>query len=214
MAEGALIDKISHVGDIDREAFLGPELAEFNRGVQVAMDWAAVHPEDETLILVTADHETGVSLLRGNQWAFVGTSHTPANVALFSNLEVGVGGVTIDNTDIYTLLRDFLFEPPAEPAGITFSRGAVGVTLSWEAVQGGGVVSYEVRRSVAPGGPYYPVGVAAGTAFTDGGAPVDAKAYYIIRAISETGLTRDSAERVFDPAGVRPKAVGGLRQAL
>lgn len=212
MAEGALIDKISHVGDIDREAYLGPELAEFNRGVQAAMDWAAVHPEDETLILVTADHETGVSLLRGNQWAFVGTSHTPANVGLFSSLDVGIGGVTVDNTDIYTLVRDFLFEPSGEPDGITFSLGAGGVTLSWEAVGDVGVVSYEVRRAVASGGPYYSVGVSTGTTFTDGGAPVDAKSYYIVRVISETGLTRDSVERVFDPAGVRPRAPGGFRQ--
>lgn len=54
MIEGSQIDKGGHKNNIEYES---EELYEFDRAVSVAMRYVALHPD--TLLLVTADHETG-----------------------------------------------------------------------------------------------------------------------------------------------------------
>ncbi len=66
MVEGGKIDWMCHANDagtVLRETF------DFNDAVKVACDFAAAHP-DETLIVVTGDHETG-----GLTLGFVGTGY-------------------------------------------------------------------------------------------------------------------------------------------
>ncbi len=66
MVEGSNIDKVAH--DNDGEAVLR-ELRDFDAAVGVALDWAEAHPE--TLVVITADHETGAFTLPegdGNRW--------------------------------------------------------------------------------------------------------------------------------------------------
>lgn len=60
MIEGASIDKQAHAMDSDRWLF---EVLEFDRAVAVARAFAARHPG--TLVLVTADHETGGAAIIG-----------------------------------------------------------------------------------------------------------------------------------------------------
>ena len=60
MAEGASIDKQAHNMDSDRWI---EEVIEFDRAVQVAKDFATVNPD--TLVIVTADHETGGAAIIG-----------------------------------------------------------------------------------------------------------------------------------------------------
>lgn len=55
MIEGASIDHASHPDDL---ATVILETAEFDRSVRIAYEFYRKHP-DETLIIVTADHETG-----------------------------------------------------------------------------------------------------------------------------------------------------------
>ncbi len=55
MCEGGKIDWSCHANDADTSIY---ETLAFSDAVQVAVDFAAAHPDD-TLILVTADHETG-----------------------------------------------------------------------------------------------------------------------------------------------------------
>lgn len=55
MIEGASIDHASHPHDIAAAVW---ETVEFDRSVRLAYDFYLKHP-DETLIIVTADHETG-----------------------------------------------------------------------------------------------------------------------------------------------------------
>lgn len=55
MIEGASIDHASHPDDLATAIF---ETAEFDRSVRIAYEFYKKHP-DETLIIVTADHETG-----------------------------------------------------------------------------------------------------------------------------------------------------------
>ena len=54
MIEGGRIDHAGHSNDIERNVY---ETLEFSRTVQVAFDWAK--GREDTLIVVTADHETG-----------------------------------------------------------------------------------------------------------------------------------------------------------
>ncbi len=60
MVEGASIDKQAHAMDSDRWIL---EVLEFDRAVAVAQAFASTHPD--TLVLVTADHETGGSSIIG-----------------------------------------------------------------------------------------------------------------------------------------------------
>lgn len=53
--EGGRIDHASHLNDA---ATMIAELIDFNKSIQLAFDFYAKHPE-ETLIVLTADHETG-----------------------------------------------------------------------------------------------------------------------------------------------------------
>lgn len=59
--EGASIDKQAHNMDTDRWL---EEVIEFDRAVQVAKDFATTNPD--TLVIVTADHETGGTAIIGS----------------------------------------------------------------------------------------------------------------------------------------------------
>jgi alkaline phosphatase len=61
MVEGASIDKRAHAVDAERTIW---DIIEFDRAVQVALDFAKQtngdkDPTNDTLVIVTADHETG-----------------------------------------------------------------------------------------------------------------------------------------------------------
>ncbi len=125
MVEGGRIDHASHSSDIDRAVL---ETIEFDRAVQAAADWAA--GRDDTLIIVTADHECGgLTVLENNgagqmptvSWSTHG--HTAANVPVYAvgpraELIVGV----IDNTDLFDVMVP---DPP--PPGDANIDGAVGI---------------------------------------------------------------------------------------
>jgi alkaline phosphatase len=103
MVEGGKIDWACH--DIKLRLMLG-EMLEFERAVQVVLNWA-INRED-TLIVVTADHETGgLEVIKNNgvlnepevQWNTKG--HTAVKVPVYAwgegaSLFVG----PMDNTDI------------------------------------------------------------------------------------------------------------------
>ncbi len=101
MIEGARIDHAGHANDIER---LIPEVLELDAVVEMLLN----HPllEDDTLLVVTADHETGgLSVTDGAGEGVIPTvgwstnGHTAADVPLFA---AGVGaekcGEVVDNT--------------------------------------------------------------------------------------------------------------------
>ena len=69
MAESGKIDWACHANDAKATI---EEVIDFANGVQVAMDFAAQHP-DETLIIITGDHETG-----GMTLGFAATGYSTA----------------------------------------------------------------------------------------------------------------------------------------
>ncbi len=87
MVEGARIDKVAHANKLDE---LVNEMLDFDKAVEVAVRFA--EKDGHTLVIVTADHETGgVTLKSGSSHepgsvaaVFAGRGHTPIFVPLFA----------------------------------------------------------------------------------------------------------------------------------
>ncbi len=101
MAEGGLIDWAGHANDTEA---LIRETRAFDDAVKVALEFLEKHPDD-TLVIVTGDHETGGLTLEGkwttkNHTALpVITSAQGAGAERFSGF--------IDNTDIGNYIKSF-----------------------------------------------------------------------------------------------------------
>ena len=107
MVEGGRIDHAAHVNDI---AKCVRETVAFDKAVGVAASWAK--GRSDTLMIVTADHETGgLTMLAGNgagiepavSWSTVGHTGTNVGVYAWGPGSESVSG-TIDNTDIYRII--------------------------------------------------------------------------------------------------------------
>ena len=99
MIEGACIDKHSHSNE--KEGMI-KSLNEFDNAVEIALDFA--EEDGETLVIVTADHETGGITYdaENDSYYFTSGSHTNANVPLFvSESDAGfVNGAAYKNRHI------------------------------------------------------------------------------------------------------------------
>jgi alkaline phosphatase len=112
MVEGGRIDHCCHSSGVECVVH---ETAAFDEAVQTAIDWA--RGATDTLILVTADHETGgLRVLQNNGigryptvvWetgSDVPRPHTSANVPVYAwGPNSGLVSGTIDNTDVYRVM--------------------------------------------------------------------------------------------------------------
>jgi len=118
MLEGGRIDHAAHANDL---AALIPEVLAFERAVMEVMAGVA---QDDALVIVTADHETGGLVVDENlgpdtlplvSWT-TGSSHSGADVPIYVTgkgaeafravIEAKNG--TIDNTDIFGVLTELL----------------------------------------------------------------------------------------------------------
>ena len=104
MVEGSQIDWGGHANDAD---YIVREMIDFDRAIGVALDFAA--KDGQTLVVVTADHETGGFAINGGEWstgrieaAFTTKKHTGVMVPVFA---YGPGAHAFtgiqDNTSIY-----------------------------------------------------------------------------------------------------------------
>ncbi len=128
MVEGGLIDKAAHKNDLARSV---PETVEFDKAVKVAMDWA--RNRKDTLVLVTADHETGgLKVIEGRgkgnlpEVTWSSNGHTNARVPLYA-WGVGADKIqgTLDNTDIYRLMMGTFDKSSARAQAIAVKHAAV-----------------------------------------------------------------------------------------
>ncbi len=114
MIEGANIDKASHANHLERAVY---ETVEFDRAVREIVEWAKAR--GDTLVIVTADHETGglrVVAGRGQgqmpQVTWSSRGHTGAKVPIWA---LGPGservGGTWDNTDIWRFMTGTFDQP-------------------------------------------------------------------------------------------------------
>lgn len=107
MVEGGRIDHACHAHDIEQAIW---ETIEFSNAVAVAMEWRNSH--SDTLIIVTADHETGGLHVLANNGAgnlptvtWGTTGHTSSPVPVFwwgINAELVSG--TMENTNIFNIM--------------------------------------------------------------------------------------------------------------
>ncbi len=150
MVEGGRIDHASHDNDIVRTVH---EAIEFGNAVQAALDWAAVNDPtySDTLILVTADHETGGLTVTGDNGAgnypsvsWGNTGHTAANVPVYAigvNAEL-IGG-EMDNTDMFGVVTATTSPEASNPSPGNGVGGVdIDADLSWTA--GADAVSHDV----------------------------------------------------------------------
>ena len=79
MVEGGKIDYAGHANDA---ATAFAEIEDFDNAIRVAYEFYEQHP-DETLIVVTADHETGaITLNDKGEYEFTSDDHSEADVPL------------------------------------------------------------------------------------------------------------------------------------
>jgi len=107
MVEGARIDSAGHDNIIEHNVF---ETLEFTRAFDVVLNWAK--DNNDTLIIVTADHECGgLKVLKNRGKGFIpevfwaSKNHTGVNVPVYAagqGAEEFVG--VIDNTDIFNII--------------------------------------------------------------------------------------------------------------
>ncbi|HBB92728.1 MAG: hypothetical protein A2X22_04450 [Bacteroidetes bacterium GWF2_49_14] len=109
MVEGSQIDWGGHANDIK---YIVEEVADFDNAVGAALDFAEKNPE--TLIIVTADHETGGLALAGGKLStgqvtgsFTTTDHTGVMVPVFAYgpFSETFGGMQ-QNTEIFSKMMN------------------------------------------------------------------------------------------------------------
>ena len=106
MVEGGRIDHAGHANDIARNVF---EVLEFDHAIEIAYTWAI--SRTDTLIIVTADHETGgLNVIANNgtgnfptvTWSTTGHTATPVPVYAWG-VNAELTPQVMDNTDIHQL---------------------------------------------------------------------------------------------------------------
>lgn len=97
MIEGAHIDKHSHNNHSEN---MTEALIEFDRTVEAMLEYAEA--DGETLVVVTADHETGGITLDCDSYVFTSSDHTAANVLVrvYGSNELIANGEVIENYEI------------------------------------------------------------------------------------------------------------------
>lgn len=108
MIEGAHIDKHSHSNDGKK---MTESLLEFDRTVEAMLDYA--EKDGETLVVVTADHETGGITLKNGEYVYTSDGHTAADVPVlvYGSDKLISAGERLNNYEIpiriaYTLGAD------------------------------------------------------------------------------------------------------------
>lgn len=116
MIEGSHIDHAAHANNAEQLTF---EMEEFDRLVNAAFDYADTHKG--TLVIVTADHETGGVTLNsaakdsksvtGIDVKFSTTSHTGSPLPIYAyGASAWRFGQVMENTDIFVRMKELLID--------------------------------------------------------------------------------------------------------
>lgn len=105
MYEEAHIDKHCHNNEIGKTF---DAVIRFNRVIALVMEYAFYHPN--TMVIITADHETGGLTRTESGFAYTYDDHTNADVLLFA---YGMGaelfdGITVENIQIPMTIASFM----------------------------------------------------------------------------------------------------------
>ncbi len=164
VVEGALIDKISHDNASDD---LCPEMAQLDLAFQEARNWVDGNGGlYNTLILVTADHETGGLNVPDGQTVTPGAvpsftwssgGHTAVDVPIYASWPGSLDGTWIDNTETFFVMEDWLAgvggQPPAIDGLTIESIKQTSASVTWTTVEPsvGQIACYDGESLVASG---------------------------------------------------------------
>ncbi|MBQ7115000.1 MAG: alkaline phosphatase [Clostridia bacterium] len=98
MVEGAHIDKHSHSND---DAKMTEAVEAFDKAIEYALEYAKA--DGETLVVITADHETGAIVKNDDgTYSFTSGSHSAANVPvlIYGSNDIIQNGETLNNYEI------------------------------------------------------------------------------------------------------------------
>ena len=97
MIEGAHIDKHSHSNEDEN---MTEALIEFDRTIAAMLEYA--EEDGETLVVITADHETGGITLKNGEYEFTSGSHSAANVPVlvYGSDKIIADGEILNNYEI------------------------------------------------------------------------------------------------------------------
>ncbi len=97
MIEGAHIDKHSHNKDADK---MMEALLSFDKTVQAMLDYAKA--DGNTIVIVTADHETGGITFENDAYVYTKSSHTAADVPVlvYGTQDIIAADETLNNYEI------------------------------------------------------------------------------------------------------------------
>lgn len=97
MIEGAHIDKHSHNNQDNK---MTEALLEFDRTIEAMLDYAMA--DGETLVVITADHETGAITNNDGVYAFTSGDHSSADVPVrvYGSTKIIADGETLNNYEI------------------------------------------------------------------------------------------------------------------
>ena len=120
MIEGSQIDSMAHDNELDKEM---QEMYQFDSAIAVAMKFVALHPD--TVLIVTADHETGGLYFpeegygEGEHYIYLSDYHTHINVPVFAlgHGTQALGGI-MENTDIAGFVASLLGEEDFEQESV------------------------------------------------------------------------------------------------
>ena len=125
MVEGSRIDHVAHNQLIDEH--IG-EMLEFDKVVKLVMDFAK--QDGNTLVIVTADHETGGLKKIDDTYVFRTYEHTGVSVPVYA---IGKGAFVfqgdMDNTDIPNRIKK-LYEPVVVEAAVSITPGPTATTVA------------------------------------------------------------------------------------
>lgn len=115
MVEGSLIDGMGHANDAQAQQL---EMQSFMGAVEVAVEYAKAH--EGTIVVVTADHETGgLSIVSADanfnlseqgveyRWTTKGHSGVMIPIYLYGTASESINGI-VENTDIANTLKDLI----------------------------------------------------------------------------------------------------------
>ncbi len=105
MIEGAHIDKHSHNNDGEE---MKRSLISFDNTIEAMLEYAKA--DGETLVIVTADHETGAIKLKNGEYKYTSGSHSAANVPVlvYGTNKLIASGETLNNYEIPTRIAYIL----------------------------------------------------------------------------------------------------------
>jgi hypothetical protein len=179
--------------------------------------FASVRTSDGALTVIVINKQQGstpvtVSLANfstsGTAQAWQINSASQTSIAHLPDVNVVNNSVSTtvpsQSITLFVIPAGSVLSPPNAPTGLAATVGSGTVTVTWKAT--GGATSYTVKRGIASGGPYSPVGTVGSspTSFKNTGLTNGKTYYYVVTGANSAGASPYSSQIAATPI-VPPK---------